>query len=180
MWNFVYDLFQSKNRSPTLPSLATDEEKKEKDETFAATSVPQAAHSWTHVIRMSLQRFPPKSCIYFDIHHHLTSAEVSVTSSARLLGVVSSFSIEKRVHWIPTICIFSSDPGVPCLAPKISKASPPPVLPPRQSGRHWNTQGTIWAADEVYRPDPHCSTASEVLVLTRPLSSFQSRNCGFG
>ena len=35
---------------------------------------------------------------------------------------------------------------------KISKASPPPVLPPRQSGRHWNTQGTIWAADEVYRP----------------------------
>ena len=81
----------------------------------------------------------------------LTSAEVSVTSSARLLGVVSSFSIEKQVHWIPTICIFSSDPCVPCFAPKISKASIP-VLPPRQSGRHWNTQGTIWAADEVYRP----------------------------
>ena len=53
--------------------------------------------------------------VSFDIHHHhLTSAEVSVTSSARLLGVVSSFSIEKRVHWIPTICIFSIDPRVPC------------------------------------------------------------------
>ena len=69
MWNFFFDLSQSKIRSPTLPSLATDEEKKKKDETFAATSVPQAAHSWTHVIRTSLQRFSPKSCIYFDIRH---------------------------------------------------------------------------------------------------------------
>ena len=148
-----------KKMALTLAALAADEEKKKEKETFANTSGPQAAHSWTSVMSSAWRREKNSAAQELHLAWHLPPPQLSHKLTRSILFNQNKFT------GLQQSAASASGRRLVChvLLPKDRSRQFRPVLPPRQSGRHWSVAHPgdhLCRGEEgltVYRRDQHSS-----------------------